>query len=87
MAEDNGLRDIDFCGPASYRIIVQGALSEDWQDRLAGMEITVLHRGEKRPQTTLLGPIRDQAELNGVIETLYGLHLPILKVETVENHH
>ena len=35
--------------------------------------------------TALVGPIRDQAELNGVLEILCGLHLPILKVEKVEN--
>lgn len=77
-------KDIDFGGPAIYRIVVQGALSEDWSDRLGGMTVTSVERGEMRPHSTLIGRIRDQAELNGVIETLYGLHLPILKVETIE---
>lgn len=81
----NEFQDIDFGGPAVYRIVVQGALGENWSDRLGGMTITITERGELRPHSTLVGNIRDQAELNGVIETLYGLHLPILKVETIED--
>ena len=77
-------RDIEFAGPATYRIVVQGALSENWSDRLAGLAITSTDRAGAAPHTTLVGAIRDQAELAGVLETLYGLHLPILKVEQVE---
>jgi hypothetical protein len=77
-------RDIEFGGPATYRIVVQGSLGKEWSDRLAEMEITTTSRGEKTPHTTLLGPIRDQAELSGVLGTLHGLHLTILKVETVD---
>jgi len=75
--------DIEFGGPATYRIVVQGDLSADWSDRLAGMAVTTTERPNLHPHTTLLGRIRDQAELNGVLETLYGLHLPILVVEEV----
>jgi hypothetical protein len=76
--------EIDFDGPAVYRIVVQGALSPDWSDRLAGLTITTARPEGRSPQTILLGQIRDQAELTGVLDTLYGLHLPILKVEQVE---
>ena len=73
--------DIDFAGPATYRIVVQGTLGMDWSDRLAGLAIsTTIHPGEA-PHTTLEGRIQDQTQLNGVLETLYGLHLPILKVK------
>ncbi len=75
---------IDFSGPATYRIVVQGALNEYWRDRLAGLAITITRREGEPARTTLVGRIRDQAELNGVLDTLYGLHLPILSVETVE---
>ncbi len=75
---------IDFSGPATYRIVVQGALSEYWRDRLAGLSITIARQPGEFPRTTLVGRIRDQAELNGVLDTLYGLHLPILSLETVE---
>lgn len=76
---------IDFSGPATYRIVVQGALSEYWRDRLAGLSISVTCERGELPRTTLLGRIRDQAELSGVLDTLYGLHLPILSLETVES--
>ena len=85
MSMSRGSDDVEFGGPATYRIVVQGSLSKDWSDRLAGMVITTAERPEQRPHTTLTGPIRDQAELSGVLESLYGLHLPILRVEKVEN--
>ncbi len=73
--------DIDFGGPATYRIVVQGTLGMDWSDRLAGLAISTTVRPGEAPRTTLEGRIRDQAQLNGVLETLYGLHLPILEVK------
>jgi hypothetical protein len=76
-------RDIEFAGPATYRIVVQGTLSERWSDRLAGLAITTTARGDAAPHTILAGPIRDQAELAGVLDALYELHLPILGVERV----
>jgi hypothetical protein len=76
--------DIDFGGTATYRIVVQGLVGEKWIGRLGAMAFTITSRGEGKPHTTLTGSIRDQAELSGILETLYGLHLPILKVEKVE---
>ena len=74
---------IDFGGPVTYRIVVQGAVSEHWRDRLAGLTMATRRRPGDVARTTLVGPVRDQAELSGVLDTLYGLHLPLLKVETV----
>jgi hypothetical protein len=39
------------------------------------------HRGKP---LTLVGRLRDQAELPGVLNSLYDLRLPILKVEVVK---
>ena len=55
--------DIEFGGPATYRIVVKGELGQDWSDRLAGLAITT-NRDSGASRTTLLGPIRDQSELN-----------------------
>ena len=77
--------DIDFGGPATYRIVVKGELGPEWSDRVAGLAITSGHSSGGSPTSTLIGRIRDQAELNGILETLYSLHLPILRVEQVEN--
>lgn len=78
-------RDIEFGGPATYRIVVQGELAQDWSGRLGGLRIVSSSREGRATRTKLGGRIRDQAELSGVLETLYGLHLPILKVENVED--
>ena len=83
MIQTHDTKDIEFGGPATYRIVVKGALDDHWSDRLAGMAISVAESESGSPQTTLVGPLRDQAQLNGVLETLYDLHLPILRVEEV----
>ena len=83
MEEFDLLADLDFGGPARYRIVVQGVLDDTWRERMAGLSITTVDRGAKAAHSVLVGHIRDQAELRGVIETLHGLHLPILRVEQV----
>jgi len=67
--------------PATYRIEVEGYLAESWSDRLAGMRITARKRLDQTTVTTLNGRLMDQAELSGVLNSLYNLHLSILKVE------
>ena len=75
--------DIEFGGPATYSILVQGALSQDWSAQLADMTITVTDRGGRSPHTILTGRIRDQAQLSGVLDALYNLHMSIIKVEKI----
>ena len=84
MNPANGNNEIEFGGPATYQIVVKGELGQEWSDRLAGLTITSTQREGGSPHTALVGPVRDQAELNGILETLYSLHLPILRVEQVE---
>ena len=62
--------------PVVYRIKIRGAVPDSWLDRLGGLKIAAASSGE----TTLEGWLPDQAALNGVLETLYSLHLPILEV-------
>jgi hypothetical protein len=69
--------------PASYRIEVEGHLGASWSDRLAGMRISTCKRADETTVTTLIGRVRDQAELTGVLNSLYELHLPILSVENL----
>jgi hypothetical protein len=70
--------------PAVYRIVVQGLLTQGDSDLLGGVQVTTDRRAEDRPTTTLEGQLRDQAELLGVLNSLYELHLPILAVELLE---
>lgn len=68
--------------PAIYQIEVLGNLANNWQDNLSGMNITSFNQGGD--VTTLVGMLRDQAALAGVLHTLYELHLPVLLVKYIE---
>ena len=68
--------------PGNYRIRVLSLIDESWSDRLGGLSITACSlKGSRRPVTELVGKVRDQAELSGVLETLYESHLTLLSVE------
>ena len=83
MSDDyNGIH-LKLWAPATYRIEVQGQLNESWSDRLGGMLIKSRQRADQSTVTTLTGRVKDQAELTGVINSLYELHLPILLVEHI----
>ena len=66
---------------ANYSICVQGVLDESYFDRLGDMSIEVSNRDDQAPVTTLLGRVRDQAQLMGILNSLYELHLPLLSVQ------
>ena len=67
--------------PGRYRIRVEGRLSASWADRLGEMTITVRQATSQQPVTTLTGEVIDQAALMGVLNTLYDMGFPLLKVE------
>ena len=70
-----------FDSPGKYRIRVQGLLDESWSERLGGLRITTSSSKDKGPIAVLVGKVCDQAELAGVLNTLYELHLTLLSVE------
>ena len=78
-SQDNG-EHLKLWTPAIYRIEVEGHLDESWSDRLGGMRITTRKRADQSTVTTLTGRLRDQAELQGILNSLYELHLPVLSV-------
>jgi len=84
MTDNLNKKRIKLWTPVTYRIEVEGHLAESWSDCLAGMRITVGKRLDQTMMTTLVGRLRDQAELSGVLNSLYDLRLPILKVEIVK---
>jgi len=81
MPKSEMSKSYTFDRPGNYRIRVQGFLDESWSDRLAGLHITTSRIGDEKPVTALVGRVRDQAELAGVLNTLYELHLMLLSVE------
>ena len=70
--------------PATYRIQVQGFLEKRWVERLGDMSISYRGRKDQAPVSILMGRVRDQAELMGVVNGLYELQLPIMLVEYLE---
>ncbi len=66
--------------PAIYQIEVQGNVDISWHDNLAGMNITCMEAGSSMV-TTLIGRLKDQAALAGLLQSLYEMRLPILSVQ------
>jgi hypothetical protein len=77
--ESRGKVSVESAG--TYRIRVRGHIDESLADQLGGMIITRAFTSEKDPMTILIGHMRDQAALSGVLNELYELHLPLLTVE------
>jgi hypothetical protein len=60
-------------GSRRYRLIVEGELS----DQIAFERMTLTHEGGN---TVLTGPIRDQSELQGLLQRMSALGLTLLGV-------
>ncbi len=84
MSDAQSWKNLKFEAPASYRIRVQGHLDDSWSDRLGGMVITRAFTADKQPMTILIGHLKDQAALSGVLNALYDLHLPVISVEFLD---
>ena len=73
-----------FDRPGNYRIHVIGSLHESWSEKRGGLRIrSCSSKDQEEPVTELIGKVRDQAKLIGLSDSLYNLHLSILKVEVV----
>ena len=69
--------------PARYQIIVQGMLSDKWSDWFGKMEIMPLKNESGNIQTMLTGNVLDQAELQGMLNKLQDLGLPLISLRCV----
>ena len=63
----------------TYQIRVQGHLGETLSDWFAPLQIN----NEPSGEATLTGPMRDQAELYGVLLKLYNLNFTLIAVQPV----
>lgn len=66
--------------PPAYRIRVKGYIDQNWAGWFDGMTIVPDDNGE----SVLTGPLRDQAELYGVLIKLQKLNLPLVSLSPVE---
>jgi hypothetical protein len=64
--------------PRQYRLVVEGELSDDLGVAFEGMTLT---REEGR--TVLAGPVRDQTELQGLLQRISALGLTLLEATAV----
>jgi hypothetical protein len=64
----------------SYRLTVQGELSDNLKPAFPGMTFT-----RTSGNTALTGDIRDQAELQGLLQRVSGLGLTLLEAKAVDD--
>jgi hypothetical protein len=63
-------------GPSRYRIVLRGRLSERFESAFEGMAL------EPGPnQTVLVGEVRDQAQLYGLLDQLRDFGIELVAVE------
>ncbi len=66
-------------GPSKYRIVLRGRLSERFESAFEGM---ALEAGPN--QTVLVGEIRDQAHLYGLLDRLRDFGIDLVAVEPAD---
>jgi len=72
---------------AIYEIQVQGELDPGWKEWFDELAVTTGYAGARRPTTTLLGPVADQAALRGMLCKLWDLNLTLISVRRVDADH
>jgi hypothetical protein len=70
---------LDYMPTRDYRLVVEGGLSNSGGVLFEGMSLT-----HEEGKTVLVGPVRDQAELLGVLQHISGLGLTLLEVTVAE---
>jgi hypothetical protein len=64
-----------------YQIRVEGVLDPGWSAWFDGMEVA----GDAHGQTTITGPVADQAALHGLLTKVRDLGLPLVAVHRVQS--
>jgi hypothetical protein len=69
--------------PAYYELRVQGVLDDRWSAWFDGLRVT----SDQAGQTTIAGPVADQAALHGLLAKIRDLGLPLLLVRRLDPDH
>ena len=73
---------LQFQGSAFYRISIQGKISQSFLDQLSPIKIK--EKAELDNIVTILSfQIKDQAELSGILNSIYEHHKSIIAIEAV----
>ena len=87
MTQADTRKSFPFDRPGNYRIRVLGFLAENWSERLCGLRIKRCKlKHPEGPVTELVGKVCDQAELSGLLNSLYDLQLTLLSVEHLKSN-
>jgi hypothetical protein len=63
-----------------YEIRVEGVLDARWSDWFEGLEVT----SDESGQTTISGPVADQAALHGLLARVRDLGLKLISVHPID---
>jgi hypothetical protein len=63
-----------------YEIRIQGVLDDRWSAWFDGLRVS----SDQRGQTTIAGPVPDQAALHGLLTKVCDLGLPLLSVRRMD---
>jgi hypothetical protein len=66
--------------PPCYELRVQGVLDPGWSAWFEGLRVT----SDQAGQTTIAGPVADQAALHGLLAKIRDLGLPLLSVRRID---
>ncbi len=64
-----------------YQIVVRGQLSERYAMAFEGMEMEI-----KNGQTVLIGEVKDQSHLHGILDRIGALGLNLVSVENMSEN-
>ena len=73
--------------PLTYQITIRGALTENYADWFNGMLVNLENERVTNPQTILTCRVRDQSELNGILNWLHNMNLTLLEVKAVHEYY
>ena len=74
------MRDLERNDPVVYEIRVRGVLDTEWSDWFDRMTVSPQEDGD----TVLVGPVRDQSALHGILAKIRDLGLPLLSLSRRE---
>jgi hypothetical protein len=81
LGDDCDAANLRVIAVQEYKLIVQGELSDELAPSFAGMTLR-----REAGNTTLVGRVRDQAELQALLRRISDLGLTLLTVATTNEH-
>ena len=84
MSDPPNRKALSFGAPALYRVTVQGHIRPNTAAHLGRLRVICSDCTTPPGVTVLEGELRDQAELSGILNTLYDLHFSILEVTVLD---